>query len=137
MRTVRGFLGDVMRIVGVDAPCRFKGSGSGEAPCRNQIEHELEPPPRPDIVLAAGPTKEPVVGNAYPVVLPTHLKRKTIVARESSWKRRELEKNFRFNLNYGQSEFPTAREAQVVHFVDNVSDDVNRCQVLNDEGENR
>ncbi len=43
----------------------------------------------------------------------------------------------RFNLDYGQPEFLTAREAQVVHFVDNVSDDVNRCQVLNDEGENR
>lgn len=89
-----------MRVVGVDAPCRFKSAGGGEASCRNQIEHELEPPPRPDIVLAAGPTKEPVVGNADPVVLPTHVERKAIVARESSRKRRELEKNFRFNLDY-------------------------------------
>lgn len=126
-----------MRIIGVDAPCRFKGAGSGEAPCRNQIEHDLEPPLSSDTVLATDPTKEPVVGRADPVVLSTHLKRKTIVARESSWKRRESEKDFRFNLDYSQPEFPTEYETQVVHFGDNVSDDVNRCQVLNDAGENR
>lgn len=121
----------------MDAPCRFKGAGSGEAPCRNQIEHELEPPLSSDTMLAADPTKEPVVGHADPVVFSTHLKRKAIIARESSWKRRELEKDFRFNLDYSQPEFPTACETQVVHLGDNVSDDVNRCQVLNDEGENR
>ena len=126
-----------MRVVGVNTPCRFKSAGSGEGPYQNQIEHELEPPLRPDIVLATGPTKKPVVSNADPVVFSAHLKRKTIVARESSWKRRELEKNFRFNLDYSQPEFPTACETQGVHFGDNVSDDVNRCQVLNDEGENR
>ena len=43
----------------------------------------------------------------------------------------------RFNLDYGKPEFLTALGAQVVHFVDNVSEDENRCQVLNDEGENR
>ena len=48
-----------------------------------------------------------------------------------------VKKDLRFNLDFGQPEFPAARETQVVHFVDNLSDDVNRRQVLNDKGENR
>lgn len=126
-----------MRVVLSDSSRSSERAGSGKYSSGNQLEHEFQSPLHPDVAFFADTAKRPVVGHADPVVLPAHVKRKTVSAGDPSWKLGELNKHVSFHLDHCKTEFPTACEAHSVHLVNNFADDVNRCHVLNDERENR
>lgn len=48
-----------------------------------------------------------------------------------------MEQGLGSNLDHPQSEFSAPCEAQVIHFIDNVSQDMDRGEMLNDQRKNR
>ena len=47
-----------------------------------------------------------------------------------------MEQGLGSNLDHPQSEFSAPREAQVIHFIDNVSQDMNGGEMLYDQRQN-